>query len=166
MLLKWVAYGFVKYFTNAWCWLDFFIVDVSNLIVMSINHSCYPLQCLIMWCSHDEHNFHTVQMDYSADLFMCCIVSHLGDWYVSLFYSFWSLWSALRSVVLIFRLILKLDLIFIGRVLGCCATLFSLFIGHVSKIWWCRSSAVILIYMYWKNVMKNCLLVNKKGTET
>ncbi|XP_060944186.1 sodium channel, voltage-gated, type I-like, alpha isoform X4 [Limanda limanda] len=29
MLLKWVAYGFAKYFTNAWCWLDFFIVDVS-----------------------------------------------------------------------------------------------------------------------------------------
>ena len=30
MLLKWVAYGFVKYFTNAWCWLDFLIVDVST----------------------------------------------------------------------------------------------------------------------------------------
>ncbi|RLW11307.1 hypothetical protein DV515_00001314 [Chloebia gouldiae] len=29
MLLKWVAYGFKKYFTNAWCWLDFFIIDVS-----------------------------------------------------------------------------------------------------------------------------------------
>ncbi|XP_041857898.1 sodium channel, voltage-gated, type I-like, alpha isoform X1 [Melanotaenia boesemani] len=29
MLLKWVAYGFTKYFTNAWCWLDFLIVDVS-----------------------------------------------------------------------------------------------------------------------------------------
>ncbi|NXS28311.1 SCN5A protein, partial [Pomatostomus ruficeps] len=29
MLLKWVAYGFQKYFTNAWCWLDFLIVDVS-----------------------------------------------------------------------------------------------------------------------------------------
>ncbi|XP_061592223.1 sodium channel, voltage gated, type VIII, alpha subunit a isoform X8 [Cololabis saira] len=29
MLLKWVAYGFVKYFTNAWCWLDFFIVDAT-----------------------------------------------------------------------------------------------------------------------------------------
>ncbi|KAF2983653.1 hypothetical protein EK904_005581, partial [Melospiza melodia maxima] len=26
MLLKWVAYGFKKYFTNAWCWLDFLIV--------------------------------------------------------------------------------------------------------------------------------------------
>uniref|UniRef100_H2ZFQ6 Sodium channel protein n=1 Tax=Ciona savignyi TaxID=51511 RepID=H2ZFQ6_CIOSA len=29
MLLKWVGYGFKKYFTNAWCWLDFFIVGVS-----------------------------------------------------------------------------------------------------------------------------------------
>lgn len=31
MLLKWVAYGFQMYFTNAWCWLDFLIVDVSVL---------------------------------------------------------------------------------------------------------------------------------------
>lgn len=30
MVLKWVAYGFKTYFTNAWCWLDFFIVDVSS----------------------------------------------------------------------------------------------------------------------------------------
>ena len=30
MLLKWVAYGFKVYFTNAWCWLDFLIVDVSS----------------------------------------------------------------------------------------------------------------------------------------
>ncbi|XP_069509513.1 sodium channel protein type 8 subunit alpha isoform X2 [Ambystoma mexicanum] len=29
MLLKWLAYGFVKFFTNAWCWLDFLIVAVS-----------------------------------------------------------------------------------------------------------------------------------------
>lgn len=36
MLLKWVAYGFVKYFTNAWCWLDFFIVDVSPALVHSV----------------------------------------------------------------------------------------------------------------------------------
>ena len=32
MLLKWVAYGFVKYFTNAWCWLDFLIVDVCIML--------------------------------------------------------------------------------------------------------------------------------------
>lgn len=29
MMLKWLAYGFKKYFTNYWCWLDFLIVDVS-----------------------------------------------------------------------------------------------------------------------------------------
>lgn len=31
MLLKWCAYGFVKFFTNAWCWLDFLIVAVCIL---------------------------------------------------------------------------------------------------------------------------------------
>ena len=30
MLLKWVAYGYKTYFTNAWCWLDFLIVDVGT----------------------------------------------------------------------------------------------------------------------------------------
>lgn len=30
MLVKWLAFGFVKYFTNAWCWLDFVIVMVSD----------------------------------------------------------------------------------------------------------------------------------------
>ncbi|KAF5893921.1 sodium channel protein type 4 subunit alpha B-like isoform X2, partial [Clarias magur] len=36
MLLKWFAYGFKTYFTNAWCWLDFLIVDVS-LISLTAN---------------------------------------------------------------------------------------------------------------------------------
>nr|XP_055050450.1 sodium channel protein type 4 subunit alpha B isoform X1 [Misgurnus anguillicaudatus] len=36
MLLKWSAYGFKVYFTNAWCWLDFLIVDVS-LISLTAN---------------------------------------------------------------------------------------------------------------------------------
>ncbi|NXC68651.1 SCN5A protein, partial [Anhinga anhinga] len=36
MLLKWVAYGFKKYFTNAWCWLDFLIVDVSSACGISM----------------------------------------------------------------------------------------------------------------------------------
>ncbi|XP_049919333.1 sodium channel, voltage-gated, type I like, alpha b [Epinephelus moara] len=41
MLLKWVAYGFVKYFTNAWCWLDFLIVDVSlvSLVANALGYS-------------------------------------------------------------------------------------------------------------------------------
>ncbi|XP_071318495.1 sodium channel protein type 4 subunit alpha B-like [Trachinotus anak] len=33
MVLKWIAYGFKKYFTSAWCWLDFLILAVS---VMSL----------------------------------------------------------------------------------------------------------------------------------
>ncbi|XP_062435189.1 sodium channel protein type 2 subunit alpha-like isoform X3 [Rhea pennata] len=37
MVLKWVAYGFQTYFTNAWCWLDFLIVDVS--LVSLIAHA-------------------------------------------------------------------------------------------------------------------------------
>ncbi|XP_051567838.1 sodium channel protein type 2 subunit alpha-like isoform X2 [Myxocyprinus asiaticus] len=41
MLLKWVAYGFAKYFTNAWCWLDFLIVDVSlvSLVANALGYS-------------------------------------------------------------------------------------------------------------------------------
>uniref|UniRef100_A0A3Q1HVM5 Sodium channel protein n=1 Tax=Anabas testudineus TaxID=64144 RepID=A0A3Q1HVM5_ANATE len=35
MLLKWVAYGFKTYFTNAWCWLDFFIVDISVISLVA-----------------------------------------------------------------------------------------------------------------------------------
>ncbi len=37
MCVKWLALGFVKYFTNAWCWLDFVIV-----MVRPDNASCMP----------------------------------------------------------------------------------------------------------------------------
>ncbi|XP_066173568.1 sodium channel protein type 5 subunit alpha-like [Sylvia atricapilla] len=36
MLLKWVAYGFKRYFSNAWCWLDFLIVDVSSISLINL----------------------------------------------------------------------------------------------------------------------------------
>uniref|UniRef100_A0A8C5WM75 Sodium channel protein n=1 Tax=Leptobrachium leishanense TaxID=445787 RepID=A0A8C5WM75_9ANUR len=41
MSLKWVAYGFAKYFTNAWCWLDFLIVDISliSLVANALGYS-------------------------------------------------------------------------------------------------------------------------------
>jgi hypothetical protein len=29
MFLKWIAYGWKKYFKDGWCWLDFVIVTVS-----------------------------------------------------------------------------------------------------------------------------------------
>ncbi|NXD19252.1 SC4AB protein, partial [Spelaeornis formosus] len=35
MLLKWVAFGFHSYFTNAWCLLDFIIVCVSIILSSS-----------------------------------------------------------------------------------------------------------------------------------
>lgn len=39
MILKWVAFGFKKYFTNAWCWLDFVIVLVSDHTSAVLVHS-------------------------------------------------------------------------------------------------------------------------------
>ncbi|XP_020927336.1 sodium channel protein type 10 subunit alpha [Sus scrofa] len=41
MLLKWVAYGLNSYFTNAWCWLDFLIVNISltSLIAKLLQYS-------------------------------------------------------------------------------------------------------------------------------
>ncbi|XP_042144936.1 sodium channel protein para [Ixodes scapularis] len=44
MLLKWVAFGFKKYFTNAWCWLDFVIVLVSffNMAVSLMGYGRIP----------------------------------------------------------------------------------------------------------------------------
>ncbi|XP_036122393.1 sodium channel protein type 10 subunit alpha [Molossus molossus] len=35
MLLKWMAYGFKNYFTNAWCWLDFLIVNISLISLVA-----------------------------------------------------------------------------------------------------------------------------------
>uniref|UniRef100_A0A8C6MC18 Sodium channel protein n=1 Tax=Nothobranchius furzeri TaxID=105023 RepID=A0A8C6MC18_NOTFU len=66
MLLKWAAYGFKVYFTNAWCWLDFLIVDASltlnllshiqlNKVVVNALVGAIPsifnvmLVCLIFW---------------------------------------------------------------------------------------------------------------------
>uniref|UniRef100_A0A6Q2WRZ3 Sodium channel protein n=1 Tax=Esox lucius TaxID=8010 RepID=A0A6Q2WRZ3_ESOLU len=37
MALKWIAYGFKKYFTNYWCWLDFLIVDISVIVSLAAN---------------------------------------------------------------------------------------------------------------------------------
>lgn len=39
MLIKWLALGFQKYFTNAWCWLDFIIVMVIYCINITLYYS-------------------------------------------------------------------------------------------------------------------------------
>lgn len=33
MIIKMSAYGFKKYFTDAWCWLDFVIVAVGMIFI-------------------------------------------------------------------------------------------------------------------------------------
>uniref|UniRef100_A0A8C3T219 Sodium channel protein n=1 Tax=Chelydra serpentina TaxID=8475 RepID=A0A8C3T219_CHESE len=45
MFLKWLAYGFRKYFTNAWCWLDFLIVDVTMKSLRTLR-ALRPLRAL------------------------------------------------------------------------------------------------------------------------
>ncbi|KAM6937857.1 sodium channel protein type 4 subunit alpha B-like [Xenentodon cancila] len=48
MLLKWFAFGFRKYFSSFWCWLDFLILDVSlfSLIANMQGYSTEPLRAL------------------------------------------------------------------------------------------------------------------------
>jgi hypothetical protein len=53
MLLKWVAYGFQVYFTNAWCWLDFLIVDVSILGWLPVS---FPGR---WWLTQSKHSVNT-----------------------------------------------------------------------------------------------------------
>jgi hypothetical protein len=37
MVIKMMAYGFKKYFTDAWCWLDFIIVVVSRVLLLLLD---------------------------------------------------------------------------------------------------------------------------------
>ena len=55
MSVKWLALGFVKYFTNAWCWLDFVIVMVRRRIYLTFNFFCFLayflLRCYFVFIS-------------------------------------------------------------------------------------------------------------------
>ncbi|KAG2458945.1 SCN1A protein, partial [Polypterus senegalus] len=52
MLLKWVAYGFVRYFTNAWCWLDFLIVDnkFQGFVFDCVTKQAFDITIMILIC--------------------------------------------------------------------------------------------------------------------
>jgi len=49
MVIKMMAYGFKKYFTDAWCWLDFVIVVVRKSVVYHRAGAC----CFVL---HSEQN--------------------------------------------------------------------------------------------------------------
>lgn len=56
MLLKWIAFGFKKYFTSFWCWLDFLILDVRAQSAAPIIGSILQSQSqrdhkpVLSWC--------------------------------------------------------------------------------------------------------------------
>uniref|UniRef100_A0A663MQE6 Sodium channel protein n=1 Tax=Athene cunicularia TaxID=194338 RepID=A0A663MQE6_ATHCN len=76
MLLKWVAYGFQIYFTNAWCWLDFLIVDVVvNALVGAIPSIMNVLLvCLIFWLI-----FSIMGVNLFAGKFYHCVNTTTGE---------------------------------------------------------------------------------------
>ncbi|XP_068595957.1 sodium channel protein type 4 subunit alpha B-like [Brachionichthys hirsutus] len=43
MLLKWLAFGLKKYFTDAWCWLDFLVLDVFVASLIAHKMGYYEL---------------------------------------------------------------------------------------------------------------------------
>ena len=64
MVLKWFAFGLKKYFTDAWCWVDFVCVFVWNIQLLSSESRQTSL--------------------------MCCY--HVNCWLIGIFYSFWLSW--------------------------------------------------------------------------
>ncbi|XP_054826295.1 sodium channel protein type 2 subunit alpha isoform X8 [Eublepharis macularius] len=76
MLLKWVAYGFQVYFTNAWCWLDFLIVDVVVNALLGAIPSIMNvlLVCLIFWLI-----FSIMGVNLFAGKFYHCVNTSNGE---------------------------------------------------------------------------------------
>ncbi|XP_070813039.1 sodium channel protein type 2 subunit alpha isoform X1 [Pituophis catenifer annectens] len=76
MLLKWVAYGFQVYFTNAWCWLDFLIVDVVVNALLGAIPSIMNvlLVCLIFWLI-----FSIMGVNLFAGKFYHCVNTTTGE---------------------------------------------------------------------------------------
>uniref|UniRef100_A0A669Q030 Sodium channel protein n=1 Tax=Phasianus colchicus TaxID=9054 RepID=A0A669Q030_PHACC len=76
MLLKWVAYGFKVYFTNAWCWLDFLIVDVVVNALLGAIPSIMNvlLVCLIFWLI-----FSIMGVNLFAGKYYRCVNTTTGD---------------------------------------------------------------------------------------
>lgn len=68
MVLKWVAYGFKTYFTNAWCWLDFLIVDVRT--EWMINKDAADVYLLFFFDTTERH-YETSQIKIRLFLFAC-----------------------------------------------------------------------------------------------
>ena len=93
MSVKWLALGFVKYFTNAWCWLDFVIVMVRRRIYLTFKFFCFLayflLRCYFVFISFFIL-FHFVFISF---LFRFCFV------FVSSLFLFCLFQSSIANVV-------------------------------------------------------------------
>ncbi|KAM7378876.1 hypothetical protein PAMP_004470 [Pampus punctatissimus] len=63
MFLKWIAYGFKKYFTNYWCWLDFLIVD--DAVNERSQFEEFQLNCNPLICVHVYGTYNVIATDRS-----------------------------------------------------------------------------------------------------
>lgn len=76
MLIKWLALGFAKYFTNAWCWLDFVIVMVwSKFSLIPIPSILFSSTDQSMSVDHKSRYLNKVWLVASA---WQVIYQHLG----------------------------------------------------------------------------------------
>uniref|UniRef100_A0A8C3CWJ7 Sodium channel protein n=1 Tax=Cairina moschata TaxID=8855 RepID=A0A8C3CWJ7_CAIMO len=75
MVLKWVAYGFQTYFTNAWCWLDFLIVDV---VVNALTGAIPSIMNVLLVCLTFWLIFSIMGVNLFAGKFFKCINTTTG----------------------------------------------------------------------------------------
>ncbi|XP_061861204.1 sodium channel protein type 2 subunit alpha-like isoform X10 [Colius striatus] len=76
MVLKWVAYGFQTYFTNAWCWLDFLIVDV---VVNALTGAIPSIMNVLLVCLTFWLIFSIMGVNLFAGKFYHCVNSITGE---------------------------------------------------------------------------------------
>uniref|UniRef100_A0A672VBG0 Sodium channel protein n=1 Tax=Strigops habroptila TaxID=2489341 RepID=A0A672VBG0_STRHB len=76
MVLKWVAYGFQTYFTNAWCWLDFLIVDV---VVNALTGAIPSIMNVLLVCLTFWLIFSIMGVNLFAGKFYHCVNTTTGD---------------------------------------------------------------------------------------
>ena len=86
MCVKWLALGFVKYFTNAWCWLDFVIVMVSQLLSFLLA-SLEPRHVIKIKCNKQiikrrNNSLYTIPVMYKEfnEIVLEGIMYQLGRW--------------------------------------------------------------------------------------
>jgi len=78
MLIKFVALGFAKYFTNAWCWLDFVIVMVSRRIIVSQTRASPRINPAAIGAEETEHRILSQDLTNANFVSALAVANKLG----------------------------------------------------------------------------------------